>query len=61
MNDIAFTKNQVIENLRIQRKKLEDQIEAIKTVCKEKQDVLAREILEILGSSELVKKGDKDG
>lgn len=58
MNDVAYTKNQVIANLRVQRKKLKDQIEAIKVVCKESKDELAREILEILGSSELVKNSE---
>ena len=58
MNDVAFTKNQVIDNLRVQRKKLNDQIEAIKMVCKEGEGELAREILGILGSSELVKNSE---
>lgn len=49
---MAYTKNVVIDNLRVQRRKLEGQIDAIKTVCKENQGELAREILEILGSSE---------
>jgi hypothetical protein len=58
VNDVAYTKNQVIDNLRVQRKKLEGQIDAIKTVCKENQGELAREILGILGSSVLVKNSE---